>query len=138
LQDSHAGPDDGRPDVEFYTRSRIFARRKSIVDGDLPSGLARFIPVEARRPSRLLGSRAREQESGQITSRVGVIGWGSSFGSVLEAVKIGWEKGYEVGALKISSLFPYHEYEIRGFMERCDPRPGRSPVGIRRTAAGRR
>lgn len=52
--------------------------------------------------------------------RVGVIGWGSTFGSVLEAVRIGWEKGYEVGALKVTSLFPYHEDEIREFMRRCD------------------
>ena len=52
--------------------------------------------------------------------KVGVIGWGSTFGSVLEAVRIGWEKGYEVGALKITSLFPYHEDEIREFMSRCD------------------
>jgi 2-oxoglutarate ferredoxin oxidoreductase subunit alpha len=52
--------------------------------------------------------------------KVGVIGWGSTFGSVLEAVRIGWEKGYEVGALKITSLFPYHEDEIREFMRRCD------------------
>jgi 2-oxoglutarate ferredoxin oxidoreductase subunit alpha len=52
--------------------------------------------------------------------RVGVIGWGSTFGSVLEAVRIGWEKGYDVGALKITALFPYHENEIREFMSRCD------------------
>jgi 2-oxoglutarate ferredoxin oxidoreductase subunit alpha len=49
-----------------------------------------------------------------------VIGWGSTFGSVLEAVRIGWDKGYEVGALKITSLFPYHEDAIREFMARCD------------------
>ena len=33
---------------------------------------------------------------------------------------MGWEKGYQVGALKITSLFPYHEDEIREFMRRCD------------------
>jgi 2-oxoglutarate ferredoxin oxidoreductase subunit alpha len=52
--------------------------------------------------------------------KVGVIGWGSTVGSILEAVTIGWEKGYEIGALKITSLFPYHEDEIRQFMRRCD------------------
>ena len=52
--------------------------------------------------------------------KVGVIGWGSTFGSILEAVRMCWDKGYEVGALKITSLFPYHEDEIREFMSRCD------------------
>jgi 2-oxoglutarate ferredoxin oxidoreductase subunit alpha len=61
-----------------------------------------------------------QEYSGGGKLRVGVIGWGSTFGSVLEAVRIGWEKGYEVGALKITSLFPYHEDEIREFMGRCD------------------
>jgi 2-oxoglutarate ferredoxin oxidoreductase subunit alpha len=61
-----------------------------------------------------------QEYSGGGKLRVGVIGWGSTFGSVLEAVRIGLEKGYEVGALKITSLFPYHEDEIREFMGRCD------------------
>ncbi len=50
---------------------------------------------------------------------VGVIGWGSTFGSVLEAVRIGQEKGLNVGALKISTLFPFHAEHIRAFMKRC-------------------
>jgi 2-oxoglutarate ferredoxin oxidoreductase subunit alpha len=61
----------------------------------------------------------REYSSGGKL-KVGVIGWGSTVGSILEAVTIGWEKGYEIGALKITSLFPYHEDEIRQFMRRCD------------------
>ena len=50
---------------------------------------------------------------------VGVIGWGSTFGSVLEAVNIGREQGLKVGALKIVTLFPFHEDHIRAFMNRC-------------------
>jgi 2-oxoglutarate ferredoxin oxidoreductase subunit alpha len=50
---------------------------------------------------------------------VGVISWGSTFGSALEAVIEGQEKGMKVGALKITSLFPYHAGIIRGFMDRC-------------------
>ena len=50
---------------------------------------------------------------------VGVISWGSTFGSALEAVMKGQEKGYKVGALKLTSIFPYHAEIIRGFMERC-------------------
>ncbi len=50
---------------------------------------------------------------------VGVIGWGSTFGSVLEAVKTARETGLEVGALKITSLFPLHERVIRSFMGQC-------------------
>jgi 2-oxoglutarate ferredoxin oxidoreductase subunit alpha len=51
---------------------------------------------------------------------VGVIGWGSTFGSVLEAVNLLQEEGVKVGALKITSIYPYHENEIRKFIERCD------------------
>jgi 2-oxoglutarate ferredoxin oxidoreductase subunit alpha len=50
---------------------------------------------------------------------VGVIAWGSTFGSALEAVNRAQEKGFKVGALKITSLFPYHADVVRGFMERC-------------------
>jgi 2-oxoglutarate ferredoxin oxidoreductase subunit alpha len=50
---------------------------------------------------------------------VGVISWGSTFGSALEAVQKEQEKGLKVGALKITSLFPFHDEIIRGFMERC-------------------
>jgi 2-oxoglutarate ferredoxin oxidoreductase subunit alpha len=51
---------------------------------------------------------------------VGVIGWGSTFGSVLEAVNLLQDEGLKVGALKITSIYPYHEKEIRSFIERCD------------------
>lgn len=50
---------------------------------------------------------------------VGVISWGSTFGSALEAVLKGQEKGLKVGALKVTSMFPYHAGIIRNFMERC-------------------
>lgn len=50
---------------------------------------------------------------------VGVIAWGSTFGSALEAVHMARDRGWKVGALKIISLFPYHAAEIRSFMERC-------------------
>jgi 2-oxoglutarate ferredoxin oxidoreductase subunit alpha len=51
---------------------------------------------------------------------VGVIAWGSTFGSALEAVQRSQEKGFKVGALKITSLFPYHADTIRHFMDRCE------------------
>lgn len=50
---------------------------------------------------------------------VGVVAWGSTFGSALEAVETARDKGLEVGALKITAIFPYHEKVIRGFMEKC-------------------
>lgn len=50
---------------------------------------------------------------------VGVLGWGSTFGSILEAVNSARLHGYSVGALKIISIFPFHEKEIRAFMSRC-------------------
>jgi 2-oxoglutarate ferredoxin oxidoreductase subunit alpha len=48
-----------------------------------------------------------------------VIAWGSTFGSALEAVLKGQKRGVKVGALKITSLYPYHADAIRSFMERC-------------------
>ncbi len=50
---------------------------------------------------------------------VGVIAWGSTFGSALEAVKKAQQKGLKAGALKVTSIFPYHADLIRGFMDRC-------------------
>jgi len=50
---------------------------------------------------------------------VGVIGWGSTFGAILEAVNIANERGLNVGALKITSIFPFHGGVIRAFMNRC-------------------
>ena len=50
---------------------------------------------------------------------VGVIAWGSTFGSALEAVLKGREKGLKVGALKVTSMYPYHADAIRDFMDRC-------------------
>jgi 2-oxoglutarate ferredoxin oxidoreductase subunit alpha len=52
--------------------------------------------------------------------RVGVIAWGSTFGSALEAVLMAQEKGLRVGALKVTSIFPYHAAVIRRFMDQCD------------------
>jgi len=50
---------------------------------------------------------------------VGVIAWGSTFGSALEAMREGQQKGLRIGALKVTAIFPYHDEEIRGFMARC-------------------
>jgi 2-oxoglutarate ferredoxin oxidoreductase subunit alpha len=47
---------------------------------------------------------------------VGVIGWGSTFGSIVEAVQRLRKSGFSVGALKISSIFPLHSEIIRKFM----------------------
>jgi 2-oxoglutarate/2-oxoacid ferredoxin oxidoreductase subunit alpha len=50
---------------------------------------------------------------------VGVIAWGSTFGSALEAVVAAQREGLKVGALKVMSLFPYHAEVIRAFMKKC-------------------
>jgi len=50
---------------------------------------------------------------------VGVISWGSTFGAALEAVQDAQARGIRVGALKITSIYPYHEDVIRTFMRRC-------------------
>ena len=51
---------------------------------------------------------------------LGVVGWGSNFGSVHEAVNRACERGLKVGALKLTAICPYHEDAIRDFMSRCD------------------
>jgi 2-oxoglutarate ferredoxin oxidoreductase subunit alpha len=52
--------------------------------------------------------------------KVGVIAWGSTFGAALEAVQQVQIRGEKVGALKVTSIFPYHADDIQAFMERCD------------------
>ena len=49
---------------------------------------------------------------------LGVIGWGSTFGSVLEAVCDAQESGRRVAALKVSTLSPLHANEIHAFCSR--------------------
>jgi 2-oxoglutarate ferredoxin oxidoreductase subunit alpha len=49
---------------------------------------------------------------------VGVIAWGSTYGAALEAVMKAKGMGIRAGALKITSIFPYHAEPIRKFMER--------------------
>jgi 2-oxoglutarate ferredoxin oxidoreductase subunit alpha len=56
-------------------------------------------------------------DSGHL--EVGVVAWGSTFGSALEAVNKARGGGQKVGAMKIASLSPYHEEVIRRFMDRC-------------------
>ncbi len=50
---------------------------------------------------------------------VGIIAWGSTFGSGLEAVTRAHKEGLNVGAMKVTSIFPYHGEIIREFMGRC-------------------
>jgi 2-oxoglutarate ferredoxin oxidoreductase subunit alpha len=59
------------------------------------------------------------QFSSGETMDVGVIAWGSTFGSALEAVLTAQREGLKVGALKVMSLFPYHAEVIRAFMKKC-------------------
>jgi len=51
---------------------------------------------------------------------LGVISWGPTFGTALEAVERALERGLNVAALKITSLFPYHGEAIGRFMQRCE------------------
>jgi 2-oxoglutarate ferredoxin oxidoreductase subunit alpha len=51
---------------------------------------------------------------------IGIIAWGSTFGSALEAVQTAQAEGLAVGALKIVSIYPYHVETIREFMDRCE------------------
>ncbi len=91
----------GRPDYSSEIHSKMTEKRHQKIQGalkDLPE------PVEF--------------SSGE-TMDVGVIAWGSTFGSALEAVLRAQREGMKVGALKVMSLFPYHAEAIRGFMKKC-------------------
>lgn len=91
----------GRPDYSPEIHSKMTEKRHRKIQGalkDLPE------PVEF--------------SSGEAMD-VGVIAWGSTFGSALEAVLAAQREGLKVGALKIASLFPYHAEAIRAFMKKC-------------------
>lgn len=92
----------GTPDYSPENHMKMSAKRHRKIMGalaDLP------VPVEFSPGGSL---------------EVGVVGWGSTFGSVLEAVHEARGKGWNVGALKITSLFPFHADIIRDFMNRCN------------------
>ena len=91
----------GRPDYSSEIHSKMTEKRHRKIRGalnDLPE------PVEF--------------SSGEAMD-VGVIAWGSTFGSALEAVLRTQQEGMKVGALKMMSLFPYHAEAIRAFMKKC-------------------
>lgn len=91
----------GRPDYSPENHSKMTEKRHRKIQGalkDLPE------PVEF--------------SSGEAMD-VGVIAWGSTFGSALEAVLTVQREGLKVGALKVMSLFPYHTEVIRAFMKKC-------------------
>jgi 2-oxoglutarate/2-oxoacid ferredoxin oxidoreductase subunit alpha len=92
----------GRPDYSSEIHSKMTEKRHRKIQGalkDLPEPL--------------------EFSSGE-TMDVGVIAWGSTFGSALEAVLTAQREGMKVGALKVMSLFPYHAEVIRSFMKKCN------------------
>jgi 2-oxoglutarate ferredoxin oxidoreductase subunit alpha len=91
----------GRPDYSSEIHSKMTEKRHRKIQGalkDLPEPL--------------------EFSSGE-TMDVGVIAWGSTFGSALEAVLTAQREGMKVGAVKVMSLFPYHAEVIRSFMKKC-------------------
>jgi 2-oxoglutarate ferredoxin oxidoreductase subunit alpha len=90
----------GTPDYSPETHSRMTEKRHRKILNAL---------VDLKEPEEFLASD---------TLDVGVIGWGSTFGSIVEAVEKSRKKGLKVGALKISSIFPFHADVIRNFMEK--------------------
>jgi 2-oxoglutarate ferredoxin oxidoreductase subunit alpha len=92
----------GTPDYTPENHTRMSEKRHRKIMGSLKD---LFPPVEFSPEGPL---------------KVGVIAWGSTFGSALEAVQQGQMKGEKVGALKVTSIFPYYAADIRAFMERCD------------------
>jgi 2-oxoglutarate ferredoxin oxidoreductase subunit alpha len=94
--------EQGKPDYTPDNHMKMSAKRHRKIHGalvDLPE------PVAYLDESRL---------------DLGVIAWGSTFGSALEAVYKARDRGLKVGALKITSIFPYHADVIRAFMGKCE------------------
>jgi len=92
----------GGPDYSADNHMKMTAKRHRKIEGalsDLPRPEAFFC-----------GER----------SDVGVVSWGSTFGSALEAVRRAREKGLSAAALKVSAIFPYHARQIRDFMDQCE------------------
>jgi 2-oxoglutarate ferredoxin oxidoreductase subunit alpha len=79
--------------------------------------------MSGKRHRKILGALgdlpAPEEFGDEDSLDVGVVAWGSTFGSALEAVLRARGEGRKAGSLKIVSLFPYHADRIRAFMERC-------------------
>lgn len=76
-----------------------------------------------KRHRKILGALRDLPEPQEFSSGgtldVGIIAWGSTFGSALEAADLARRQGMNVGSLKVTSLFPYHGEVIRAFMTRC-------------------
>jgi 2-oxoglutarate ferredoxin oxidoreductase subunit alpha len=109
------------PGMEGYKYSA--SGLEHVENGSPDYSPANHMKMSAKRHRKIFGARADLPEPVEYSAGgsldVGVIGWGSTFGSVLEAVNIGREKGLNVGALKVTTLFPFHEDHIREFMSRC-------------------
>ncbi len=79
--------------------------------------------MNAKRHRKILGALSELPEPEEFSAEgnldVGVVGWGSTFGSVLEAVNKARAEGINAGALKVTSIYPYHADRIRSFMKRC-------------------
>ncbi len=86
----------GRPDYSSEIHSKMTEKRHRKIQGALKD-----LPEPA------------EFSNGE-TLDVGVIAWGSTYGSALDAVLRAQQEGMKVGALKVMSLFP-----IRAFMKKC-------------------
>ncbi len=91
----------GRPDYSSEIHSKMTEKRHRKIQGALKD-----LPEPA------------EFSNGE-TLDVGVIAWGSTYGSALDAVLRAQQEGMKVGALKVMSLFPYHTEAIRAFMKKC-------------------
>jgi 2-oxoglutarate ferredoxin oxidoreductase subunit alpha len=82
------------------------------------------IKMTEKRHAKIRGALADLPEPEELSAGgrmdVGVIAWGSTFGSALEAVQKARAEGLAVGALKIVSIYPYHAETIREFMDRCE------------------
>jgi 2-oxoglutarate/2-oxoacid ferredoxin oxidoreductase subunit alpha len=98
LEHTPAGTPDYSPEIHTAMTAKRYTKIRSAL-ADLPP------PVEF---------------SGGGGIQIGVIGWGSTFGSVLEAVNAARAGGINAGALKITSIYPFHAERIREFMDRCN------------------
>ena len=98
LEHTEAGLPDYTPDNHMKMSSKRHRKIQGALE-DLPQ------PAEYLADGRL---------------SLGLVAWGSTFGAALEAVQKARKEGLKVGALKITSLFPFHRDVIQKFMAKCD------------------
>jgi 2-oxoglutarate ferredoxin oxidoreductase subunit alpha len=78
--------------------------------------------IQEKRMRKLKGALAELEApvlEGPADAEVTLIGWGSTKGVIIEAIRILAEEGIKANQLHIKYLTPFHEKEVRDILARC-------------------